>query len=141
MGLSLFIAPSPVLTVPIYEVSRLMPLSELTTLVYKYADMYEVNRKDMLDTVLCEAEKTLVDGEVRYVADGQSHHIRKDGTREQSYGLAQWYIPAQNKGWDGEIITEATSKDPLYSLRSMALYFSRGDQHLWSCWKTSPKNP
>lgn len=92
----------------------------------------------MLETVKCEAEKELIGGVVYYKTDGQSWHKRPDGSTEQSYGLAMWYIPAGNKTKDGTVFTEAMAKDPVLALNTMAWYFSMGWQKKWTCYQTNP---
>lgn len=79
----------------------------------------------------------MIDGILYYDTKAQSNHERPDGTREQSYGLGQWYIPAGNIGVDGTKITKEQAQDPKYALDTMAFYFSNGKQHLWTCWRMS----
>lgn len=131
IGLGLFSVPTP----PAPEaISRLLNHQELQTLVYQAAQRYGADKDDMFRTVLCEADKTKLNEETRYMTDGQSHYIMKDGTVEKSYGLAMWHPEAGNRGVDGEVITEQSAKDPVYALNSMALYFSQGKERLWTCW-------
>ena len=65
----------------------------------------------------------------------QSRHKRPDGSREQSYGLAQVYIPAGNRGTDGVVFTQATARDPVYSLGFIVKSVVDGRSHLWTCAK------
>lgn len=87
-----------------------------------YADKYNVSAQDMKDVLNCENRE--------YNPKLQSYH--KDPTspngREQSYGLAQWNIKHNP-------ITYEQAIDPEWSIEQMAIAFSKGKQHLWSCYK------
>ena len=60
--------------------------------------------------------------------------IVKDGIREDSWGLAQFYLPAKNKTADGRTITKEIATDPVESIDAMAWHFSEGRARLWTCW-------
>jgi len=81
-----------------------------------------------------EIMKTVIDCESNGSTTIQSYHIRPDGSREQSYGLAQWHIPSKNVAIDGRVFTEEMAKDPEIAIENMAWYFSRGLQGKWSCY-------
>ena len=69
------------------------------------AEKYNVPFKEMWDTILCEsgASTTI-----------QSHYVRKNGTREQSFGLAQIHLPDHND------VTYEQAIDPVFALNFMA---------------------
>lgn len=56
------------------------------------------------------------------------------GTRELSFGPAQWHIPAGNKKKDGTVITKEDALNPEIAIDTMAWYISQGKAHLWSCY-------
>lgn len=87
---------------------------------------YNVSADEMKATIQCESGGSTTI---------QSRHIRPDGTREQSYGLAQFHIPAGNKTPDGIVITKEMAQDPKIAIESMAYHFSIGHQKKWTCWK------
>lgn len=62
-------------------------------------------------------------------------YIVKDGVREDSWGLAQFYLPAKNRTVDGDVITKEMAQDVVTSLDAMAYHFSIGNAKLWSCYK------
>lgn len=89
-----------------------------------HAEKYGISYSFLKHTIACESMgSTTV----------QSRHIRPDGSREKSFGLAQFYIPAKNKTKDGTEITEEMAKDPRIAIETMAWYFSKGKSHLWTC--------
>jgi len=59
----------------------------------------------------------------------QSYHRRPDGSREQSYGLAQIFLPAHPE------VTKEQAIDPAFAIRFMAEEFSKGNAWKWTCWK------
>lgn len=65
----------------------------------------------------------------------QSYVIRKDGTREDSWGVVQWHLPAGNKNEHGVTITKEMALDPRASIDTMAWYFKNGWQRKWSCYR------
>lgn len=66
---------------------------------------YNVPADAMWDTIMCEsgASTTI-----------QSYYVRKDGTREQSYGLAQIHLP------DHPNVTYEQAIDPEFAIEFMA---------------------
>lgn len=69
------------------------------------ATEYNVPADAMWDTIMCEsgASTTI-----------QSYYVRKDGTREQSYGLAQIHLP------DHPNVTYEQAIDPEFAIEFMA---------------------
>jgi soluble lytic murein transglycosylase-like protein len=100
------------------------PTKEQAELIEKYAYIYNVDAKVMTDVIRCESgfDETI-----------QSRHYYKNGGREQSYGLAQWHIPAGNKKKDGTVITKEDALNPEVAIETMAWYFSQGKAHIWTC--------
>ncbi len=118
---------------PVYALPRLLTIEEVQSLVYESADRVGLpSASEMFKTVLCESPKTLVNGEVRYVVDGQSEHVR-NGIREESWGLAQWNVKAGNLGLDGKPMTKEDAINAPYALDVMASYFKTGKSALWTC--------
>lgn len=95
-------------------------------LIRTKAKEYGVSAERMEKTIECESQ---------FIPDVQSFHIRHDGTREESYGLVQFFIPAGNKTQSGETITEEMAKNPVIAVETMAWYFSLGKQNLWTCYR------
>lgn len=73
--------------------------------VKEQAKKYNVPYQEMWDTILCEsgASTTI-----------QSHYIRKDGTREKSFGLAQIHLP------DHPNVTKEQAINPEFAIQFMA---------------------
>ena len=98
--------------------------NEIHEKVNYFANKYNVSADKMHKTIKCESG---------YDTQIQSKHIRPDGSREQSYGIAQWYIPAGNKKIDGTPFTKEEALNPDIALENMAWYFSQGKSRLWTC--------
>lgn len=93
--------------------------------IQEKAEQYGVSASEMKRVIKCESQgSTTV----------QSRHRRPDGSRERSFGLAQWHIPSGNVAVDGRVFTEEMAKNPAIAIENMAWYFSRGLQEKWSCW-------
>ncbi len=73
--------------------------------VQEQAALYNVPYNDMWETILCEsgASTTI-----------QSRYIRKDGTQEQSFGLAQIHLP------DHPTVSKEQAIDPEFAINFMA---------------------
>lgn len=73
--------------------------------VEEQAKQHNVPAAEMWGTILCEsgASTTI-----------QSYHIRKDGTREQSFGLSQIHLP------DHPTVTKEQAIDPKFAINFMA---------------------
>ena len=96
-------------------------------LTYFYARKWGVNHDMMYRIVGCETGWQF-DHTMRSLA------TYKDGTRENSWGLAQWHLPAKNVTKDGQVITKEIATDPHQSLDAMAWHISEGRAGLWSCY-------
>lgn len=89
------------------------------------AKKYGVSYEKMNATVMCESG---------YDVNIQSHHTLSYG-REESWGVAQWHIPAGNRNADGVLITKEMALDPIQALDAMAYYFSIGKASSWTCYR------
>lgn len=94
--------------------------------VYEAAEKYNTYPDRMWQTIKCENPELIPELQSLIV---------KEGVREDSWGLAQFYLPAGNKTPDGEVITKEIAQDPIKALDAMAWHFSEGRAHLWSCYK------
>lgn len=92
----------------------------------RYAGEYDVSFNQMWRTMTCE--------NISHDPLLQSYHITKSGAREDSWGVAQWHLPAKNKTEDGRVITKAMAQDMELSIKTMAYYFSQNWQSKWSCY-------
>jgi len=84
-----------------------------------YADKYKVSANLMHKIIACESG---------YDTDIQSKFIRPDGSREQSFGLVQIYLPAH------PTITKEQAIDPDFALEFLAKELKAGNAKIWSCY-------
>lgn len=99
---------------------------DVNRLITKYAVPLGVNQRSMRETIRCEAPKHKDD---TYDPAGRSLIVKKDGTLEDSHGLAQIHLP------DHPQITLAQAQDPDFSVSFMATQFAAGHASLWTCWR------
>ena len=91
-------------------------------LISMYAKEYEINGALMYKLIECESAGT-------FDPTIQSRHI-KDGIREDSWGLAQIFLPAHPE------ITKEQAQDMDYSLQFIARNFQEGNYWMWvNCMK------
>lgn len=95
-------------------------ISAVKAAIARYARKYGVNEGIMTFVVDCETAGT-------FDPSIQSRHILPDGSREQSFGLAQINLPANPE------ISLAQAKDPDFSLDFLARALSKGEFWRWSC--------
>lgn len=69
----------------------------------------------------------------------QSGYYRKDGSREPSFGVAQFYIPSSLKTASGATITKEMAIDPEQALDAAAYNFSIGNADQWSAYRKLKK--
>lgn len=93
--------------------------NDLIQLTYKYAEIYNVNPKTMLNIINCE--------NTEWDIDLQSRIINKKGIREESYGLSQIHLPSHPD------ISKEQATDPDFALEFMAKNISKGKISMWSC--------
>lgn len=117
--------PSPVqandLSVTITAVSTTSNEEIAQNKIVKYASIYNVDPTEMYKVVSCETANT-------FDPMLQSRVIRKDGTQEKSFGLAQIYLPMHPE------ISKDQATDSDFALDFMAKQFSIGHKRLWSCY-------
>ena len=82
------------------------------------AEKYGVSASEMKRVIKCESMGSTTI---------QSRHIRKDGTREQSFGLVQIHLPAH------PTVTKEQAIDPQFAVEWMAKNFAEKRQKMWSC--------
>lgn len=100
---------------------------EVLKAVSKLSKQYNVDSDKIMKTLECENKS--------FDPLLQSGHV-KNGKREESYGLAQFHIPAGNKTKDGKVITKEMAQDPHIALETMVYYFSIGKARLWTCYNS-----
>lgn len=91
---------------------------QIAELVDIYATKYGVDRNKMISTIECESHYKNV----------QSGLYHRDGTREDSWGLAQIHLPNHPN------VTREQALDPYFAIEFMAEKFSKG-WYKWSCYK------
>lgn len=84
------------------------------------AEKHNVSFEQMWKTVLCENPPLIPDLQSRWVVNG---------VREKSYGISQIHLPS----WPNVSYEQAI--DPQFSAEFMALRFSEGLAHRWTCWR------
>lgn len=102
---------------------------DIVTLVAMFAVKHGLDpnkRSELFATVLCEAPKN-ADG--TYDPAGQSRHITKKGTREDSWGVTQINLPSHKD------ITRVQAQSAEWSINWMASAFSDGKEAMWTCWR------
>lgn len=88
--------------------------------IVSQAEAYGVSADVMRKVIQCESMGSTTI---------QSYHRRPDGSREQSFGLAQIYLPAHPH------ITREQATEPAFAIDFMAREMSEGNAWKWSCWK------
>lgn len=109
----LFLAPSPLLTVPVTVPPAPPSKQELVTLATTIARARHLNVDHFLKTIACESNW-----------DAQAL-----GDSGQSHGLVQIYAPAH------PTITIEQANDPSFALQFMANEWSKDNAAIWSCWR------
>lgn len=102
-------------------------------LIKEDATKYGVNETHLYKTLQCESANFTV-------LDGQSEVVRPDGTRENSWGIAQFNLPTDLKTASGEEITKEVATDPEEAIDAAAYNFSKGYATRWSCYNLGVKN-
>lgn len=80
--------------------------------IYFWADFYSVSRVELYETIKCESR-------FRPNAVGKFGEL----------GIAQIYLKYHPS------VSKEEALDPDFSIRWMAEQFSKGDEHLWTCWR------
>lgn len=94
---------------------------ELIQTVYQLAKANGVNPQVMVNTINCE--------NTDWNSDLQSRITTKNGTREESYGLAQINLPSHPN------ISYAQATDPEFAINYMATQMAEGKASQWSCYR------
>lgn len=90
-------------------------------LVYHYAEIFGVQPDLMLQVINCENPE--------WIPALQSRIIQRDGTREDSWGLAQIHLPSH------PTITKEQAQDPAFAIRFLADNLSKGNGNMWTCYR------
>ena len=92
---------------------------------------YKVSTRLMEEIINCESQgSTTIQSKHRYT------HSRYGpvNSRELSFGVSQFHIPAKNKKKDGTVITKEDALNPEIAIDTMAWYLSQGKGRMWSCY-------
>ena len=116
-----------VLDTKLATTSRIARQKAVRSRVLELSKEYKVESDKIMKTLECENKS--------FDPLLQSGHV-KNGKREESYGLAQFHIPAGNKTKDGKVITKEMAQDPNIALETMVYYFSIGKARLWTCYNS-----
>ena len=102
-------------------------------LIEEKATEYGVSALALKRVIACESNgSTTIQSNHRYTPHNAPQGYQA-GDREESYGLAQFHIPAGNKTKDGKVITKEMAQNPEVAVDTMAFYFSKGLQKKWTC--------
>ena len=94
---------------------------ELLEYLFAEAAKYGANPEMMRQTIACES--------MHWVTDIQSWHRRPDGSREQSFGLAQIHLP------DHPQVSYEEAINPHYAIKFMAQHFGENNGKIWTCFR------
>ena len=109
--------------IPTLPIVRTYSIEQVKTLTDYYGEKYNVSPKIMLNVIRCEST-------FNNVQSG----IYKDGVREDSWGIAQFHLPAKNR-IDEKVITKEMALDPNIAVEAMAQIMSKGNYNKWSCYR------
>lgn len=113
--------------VPVIETPIEWTPETVEELVRQKARKYGVDEHALAATISCES--------MGFTWNDQSLVIQKDGTREPSYGYAQFYIPSGLTTASGDEITKKIALDPEAALDAAAWNFSQGNASHWTCFR------
>lgn len=85
------------------------------------AKKYGVSAAKMKATVQCESQYHVT--------------IKSNFPGEDSWGLAQFHLPARNRTVEGKVMTKEMALDPIIALDTMAFMFSKGNARAWTCFR------
>lgn len=86
--------------------------------IERVAHKYKVSAELMRTTIQCESGGSTTI---------QSRHRRPDGSREESYGLVQIYLPAHPH------VSKEQAIDPVFAIDFLASNLAKGKGHMWTC--------
>jgi len=101
---------------------------DIEALIHKYAEEYGVPYSTMHRIIACETANTfnpMIQSSVIYNFSSQKRGI-VEGTREESYGLAQIHLP------DHPEVALTEAQDPEFAIKFMAEHLSK-DKYIWYC--------
>lgn len=117
----------------LYVVQPKMTVKELIKV--KGAE-YGVSTRLMEEIINCESNgSTTIQSRHIY----SSNKYGPTGSREQSFGVSQFHVPAGNKKKDGTVITKEDALNPVIAIDTMAWYLSQGKGRIWSCYPIALK--
>jgi len=88
--------------------------------IEKKAEEYAVDANTMRKVIQCESHGSTTI---------QSRYKRPDGTREQSFGLAQIHLP------DHPHVSLEEAIDPSFAIDFLAKHLAQGKGRLWTCYR------
>lgn len=115
-------APREIRIEPVVEWTKERIKQEVETKAKEYGVSFE----ELWSTIKCENPS---------LDPSLQSQIVKHGVREDSWGLAQFWLPAKNKTRDGRVITKEIATNPEEAIDAMAWHFSQGSESLWSCYR------
>lgn len=89
-------------------------------------EKYGLSRR-FVETMRCESEN------FRDPAIQSGHY--HNGVRENSWGVAQFWLDAPMEKQDGTLITKEDAINPAIALDIAGWHFSEGRQYKWTCYK------
>ena len=125
--LSVLLLTSTIPVEPPQAPPRTLSYEEVVSIISEVSERTGANKADMIRVFECESPKVKLNGKVLYDTHGQSTHIRKDGTRENSWGIFQINL-ADNA--HPEVLKEQ-AQDPLWSAEWTANQFVAGRAWQW----------
>jgi len=99
---------------------------DIEQLIIDTAEEYGVDPQKALAVARCESNLEV---------DVQSYHLRPDGSREQSYGLWQIFLPAH------PTVTREMAIDPEWSTRWAMEHLKEDRWSMWTCSKITGALP
>jgi len=95
------------------DTKEVSTVEDIKALIRQKSAQYGVSEYEMTETIDCES----------------SFNVRALGDNGNSRGLVQIHRPS----WKD--ITDEQAYDPYFAVDFMAYQFSKGNQHLWSCYR------
>lgn len=92
------------------------------------AQKYGLNEKHFVETMRRESIG-FIDPSI------QSGYTMKDGSREPSFGVCQFFIPSVLRTSTGSVVTKEIALDPEQCLDAAAYNFSIGNAGQWTEWR------
>lgn len=93
----------------------------LEQLARNTAEAYDIDVEVFIETMRCESIN------FKDPAIQSGHYLH--GKREQSFGVVQIHLPSHPD------VSYEQAIDPVWALEWAANEFSKGNEHMWSCWR------